>query len=120
VNPRRSTNRSPARFIARTLEGAFVAPFPDFMEPCKPTLRKVPPSGEGWLHEINHDGYRMQAHFDRAPRIYTRRGNEWAARMPTIAGALKALPANNLVLDGELVALDTKGTGVVLRVACRA
>jgi bifunctional non-homologous end joining protein LigD len=58
------------------------------------------------VHEIKHDGYRVQAHFDGEPRIYTRRGNEWAARMPTIAGALKALPANNLVLDGELVALD--------------
>jgi ATP-dependent DNA ligase len=29
--------------------------------------------------------------------------------MPTIAAALKALPANNLVLDGELVALDRTG-----------
>lgn len=29
--------------------------------------------------------------------------------MPTIAAAVKALPANNLILDGELVALDAKG-----------
>lgn len=29
--------------------------------------------------------------------------------MPTIAAALKALPANNLILDGELVALDRTG-----------
>jgi bifunctional non-homologous end joining protein LigD len=29
--------------------------------------------------------------------------------MPTISAALKALPANNLVLDGELVAIDGKG-----------
>ena len=61
------------------------------------------------MHEIEHDGYRVQAHFDGEPRIYTRRGNEWAARMPKIAAALKALPANNLVLDGELVALDRTG-----------
>jgi bifunctional non-homologous end joining protein LigD len=109
VKPRRSTHRSPARFIARTLDGAVQAPFPGFIEPCRPTLRKVPPSGEGWLHEIKHDGYRVQAHFAGEPRIYTRRGNEWAARMPTISAALKALPANNLVLDGELVAIDGKG-----------
>jgi bifunctional non-homologous end joining protein LigD len=56
-----------------------------------------------------HDGYRVQAHFYGEPHIYTRRGNEWAARVPTIAAALKALPANNLILDGELVALDLKG-----------
>lgn len=72
-------------------------------------MRAVPPSDEGWLHEIKHDGYRVQAHFDSEPRIYTRRGNEWAARMPSIAAALKALPANNVVIDGELVALDAKG-----------
>jgi bifunctional non-homologous end joining protein LigD len=108
LKPRRSTHRSPARFIARTLDGALQAPFPGFVEPCNPTLRTVPPSGEGWRHEIKHDGYR-QAHFDREPRIYTRRGNDWAARMPTIVGALKALPANNLILDGELVALDKTG-----------
>jgi bifunctional non-homologous end joining protein LigD len=107
--PRRSTHRSPARFIARTLEGATPGPFPSFIEPCCPTLRKVPPNGDGWLHEIKHDGYRVQAHFDGEPRIYTRSGNEWAARMPTIAAALRALSANNVVLDGELVAVDRKG-----------
>lgn len=69
----------------------------------------MPPAGEGWLHEIKHDGYRVQAHFDGEPHIYMRRGNEWAARMPTIAAAVQALPANNLILDGELVALDAKG-----------
>lgn len=119
LKPRRSTNRSPARFIARTLDGATTAPFPGFIEPCCPTLRKVPPTGENWVHEIKHDGYRVQAHFDGQPRVYTRRGNEWAARMPSIAGAIKALPANNLIIDGELVALDPRG-GVVLRAAERA
>jgi bifunctional non-homologous end joining protein LigD len=29
--------------------------------------------------------------------------------MPTISAALKALPVNNLVLDGELVAIDRAG-----------
>jgi bifunctional non-homologous end joining protein LigD len=109
MKPRRSTHRSQARFIARTLEGATPAPFPGIIEPCSPTLRKVPPTGDAWLHEIKHDGYRIQAHFDGEPCIYTRRGNEWAARMPSIAAALKALPANNIVLDGELVAVDAKG-----------
>jgi bifunctional non-homologous end joining protein LigD len=109
LKPRRSTHRSPARFIARTLEGAAPQPFPSFIDPCCPTLRKVPPSGADWIHEIKHDGYRVQAQFDGEPRIYTRRGNEWAARMPSIAAALRALPANNVILDGELVALDAKG-----------
>lgn len=109
MKPRRSTHRSMARFPGRTLEGAKPVPFPGFVEPCRPTLRKVPPSGTAWLHEIKHDGYRTQAQFNERPLIYTRRGNEWAARMPTIAAALRTLPANNVILDGELVAVDAKG-----------
>jgi bifunctional non-homologous end joining protein LigD len=86
-----------------------IAPAPGFIEPCTPTLRKAPPKGEGWLHEIKYDGYRAQVHFDQRPRIYTGRGHDWADRMPIIARAIAALPANAIVLDGEIVALDKKG-----------
>jgi len=85
-----------ARFIARTIEGAKPAPFPGFVDPCRPILRKAPPSGDGWLHEIKHDGYRAQAQFNERSYVFTRAGNEWAARMPTIAGALGALPTNQV------------------------
>ena len=97
------------RFIARTREGAKQGDYPGFVMPCRPTLRKTPPTGDGWLHEIKHDGYRVQAPFFERPRIYTRRGHDWADRMPTIAAALTALPANTVILDGELVALDARG-----------
>ena len=70
--PRRSTHRSPARFLGRVIEGAKPAPFPGFVEPCCPTLRKTPPSGDGWLHEIKHDGYRAQAQFSEATRASSR------------------------------------------------
>lgn len=113
MTPRRSTHRSPARFLGRVIEGAKPAPFPGFVEPCAPTERKLPPSGDDWLHEIKHDGYRAQAQFhDGAARVFTRRGNEWAARMPTIAASVRALPVNNIILDGELVAVDAKGNAV--------
>jgi bifunctional non-homologous end joining protein LigD len=91
------------------LPGAKARPFPGFIEPCAPILRKAPPVGDGWVHEIKHDGYRAQAQFDRTARVYTRRGNDWADRMPSIVAAIASLPANNIVLDGELVAIDTKG-----------
>ena len=61
-----------------------------FIVPAQPVGAVRPPTGSGWIHEIKHDGYRVQAHFDAEPRIYTRRGNEWAARMPTIAAASSA------------------------------
>lgn len=108
--PRRSTHRSPARFLGRMAEGASAAIFPGFVDPCVPIEREAPPSGEDWLHEIKHDGYRAQAHFhDGSAAVFTRRGNDWAARMPTIAASIRALPVNNAILDGELVAVDAKG-----------
>lgn len=110
---RRSTHRSSARFLGRVTEGAKPAPFPGFVEPCCPIERKVPPSGDAWLHEIKHDGYRAQAQFsDGTARIFTRRGHDWAARMPTVAASVAALPVNNVILDGELVAVDAKGQAV--------
>src|SRR5262249_25573664 len=33
--------------------------FPDFCEPCLPSPAAKPPAGDGWLHEIKHDGFRM-------------------------------------------------------------
>ena len=31
-----------------------------FIHPCRPTIAKQPPRGEGWVHELKHDGYRLQ------------------------------------------------------------
>jgi ATP-dependent DNA ligase len=30
-------------------------------ESCLPRLAKIPPTGEGWIHEIKHDGFRVIA-----------------------------------------------------------
>jgi bifunctional non-homologous end joining protein LigD len=110
---RRSTHRSTARFLGRVIEGAKPSPFPGFVEPSVPAERKIPPSGDAWLHEIKHDGYRAQAQFfEGSAHVYTRRGHDWAARMPTVAAALNALPVNNIILDGELVAVDGKGSAI--------
>lgn len=50
----------------------------------------IPPSGSGWMHEIKHDGYRTASVIDAGTvRIFTRRGHDWAARMPGIAEALR-------------------------------
>ena len=79
----------------------------------------MPPSGDGWLHEIKHDGYRAQAQLHEGARIFTRRGYDWAARMPTIAAAVRSLPVKSVILDGELVAVDAKGQAVFYELARR-
>ncbi len=113
VKPRRSTHRSPARFLGRVIDGALAAPFPGFIAPCCPCERRTPPGGETWLHEIKHDGTRAQVHFSNGAWIYTSRADQWAARMPTIAACVQALPVNNIILDGKLVAIDAKGQPMV-------
>lgn len=109
---RTSTHRSPVRFIARTLPGATPAPFPGFVEPCLPTLKEQAPTGERWVHEIKHDGYRVQGHLiGGVPKLFTRRGHDWTHRMSAIAEALAEIPANNLVVDGEVIVPDAEGCG---------
>ena len=54
-----------------------------FVEPCLPTLVHKPPTGDGWLHEIKHDGYRLTVRRDGVDvRLYTRNGHDWSDRFP--------------------------------------
>jgi hypothetical protein len=41
--------------------------FPDFCEPCLPSPAEKPPAGDGWLHEIKRDGFRLMALKARVP-----------------------------------------------------
>lgn len=70
----------------------------------------TPPEGDGWLHEIKYDGYRLIASRERGRvRLRSRSGADWTARLPLIAGAVASLGARELVVDGELVYLDDDG-----------
>ena len=43
-----------------------------FIRPCLPTVAQEPPRGHGWLHELKHDGYRLQIHVrDGRVRLFT-------------------------------------------------
>jgi hypothetical protein len=56
----------------------------DEIRPCLPSPAERPPSGDGWLHEIKHDGMRIMAFSTRrrsshsAPRalVPDRRGSD--------------------------------------------
>jgi bifunctional non-homologous end joining protein LigD len=53
---------------------------PAFVPPCIPTRAPKPPAGPGWVHEIKHDGYRLQVRRqDDAVRLFTRRGYDWSS-----------------------------------------
>jgi bifunctional non-homologous end joining protein LigD len=65
-----------------------------------------PPTGDGWIHEVKFDGYRIQAHVANDDvTLYSKNGHHFTDRFPTIAYALRDLPAKAAVIDAELVPL---------------
>jgi len=57
------------------------------------------------------DGARVQVHRSRDDvRVYTRRLNEITAAVPELVETVRALPVNDIVLDGEAIALRANGT----------
>ena len=65
------------------------------------------PTGD-WLYEIKFDGYRALAFKDgKNVRLVSRNKN--AFDYPPLLEALKKLPAEHVILDGEIAALDEKG-----------
>ncbi|MCQ8278228.1 DNA ligase D [Acetobacteraceae bacterium KSS8] len=86
------------------------AALPDTQAPQLAKLVKTAPTGPGWISEIKFDGYRMLCRKEGdSVRIITRNGLDWTDRLPALAESLSALPAQTLMLDGELVALDKDG-----------
>jgi bifunctional non-homologous end joining protein LigD len=69
-----------------------------------------PPSGQAWLHEIKHDGFRIIArkHGDRV-RLYSRPGNDLTYRFPPIVETLARLHSRSCIIDGEAVCCDDNG-----------
>lgn len=60
--------------------------------------------------EFKLDGARVQAHKSGDEvRIYSRRLNDVTAAAPEIAEAVRALPAKELILDGEVLSLQPNG-----------
>ena len=91
-----------------------------FIEPCLPTSGRCPPSDEGWLHEIKHDGFRVIARKnDRRVRLYSRPGNDLTERFPLIVEAVAALNARSCIIDGEAVACDDDGIASFERICYR-
>ncbi len=82
---------------------------PDSLTPELATLVDRPPPGD-WLYEIKFDGYRMLARISEgAVRLYTRKGNDWTARLSQQAEAMAGLGLHDSWLDGEVVVLNEKG-----------
>ena len=97
AKPRRGSNEMPA-----------------FVPPCLARLESTPPAGHEWLHEVKFDGYRMQARLENGTvKLYTRTGLDWTHRFGSaIPAAIAEMPAEQVILDGEIVVLAESGVSV--------
>src|SRR5258705_2536702 len=90
--------------------GARKGLLPTFLESSLASPCDKPPSGPRWIHEIKHDGYRIQARINgRETRLLTRKALDWTARFRSIADALAGLGLGSALIDGEIVVEDEKG-----------
>ena len=83
--------------------------------------RDQPFSKAGWLFEVKLDGYRMRAACQNGEAIlYSRKGLDFAGAFPELARAIKAIPYENVILDGELVVLNESGHPSFSKLQARA
>lgn len=101
--PPRSSPKAKIRKIKKTK-------LPDFVAPQLALLAEVPPNGENWLHEIKFDGYRTLCHKQKSKiKLLTRSGLDWTAKYKSIEKECQKIPADSLMLDGEIVWVDDQG-----------
>ncbi len=73
-----------------------------FIDPCLPTRVEKAPTAEGWVHEIKHDGFRLQIHARKGRvRLYTMTGVDWTDRYPWIVQDVARLNIDHAILDAE-------------------
>lgn len=94
----------------RAKRGKSTAKRPRFMKPALATLVDSLPAGSDWLFEMKFDGYRALAAASGGDvRIYTRGGLDWTDRFVPIRDAIAALDLDGVLLDGEIVVVDSNG-----------
>jgi bifunctional non-homologous end joining protein LigD len=73
-------------------------------------VRELEGPASNYRFEIKYDGYRILAiKSGDETRLVSRNGKDWTDQFPTVAAAVNKLRAKELVLDGEVCALDDKG-----------
>ena len=79
-------------------------------QPCIPTRALKAPSGERWVHEIKHDGYRLIARrVGKVVRLFTKNGYDWSERYPLIVEAITSMRVESIVMDGEAMCFGPHG-----------
>jgi bifunctional non-homologous end joining protein LigD len=83
---------------------------PRFVRPMKATAVTQLPEGEEWIYELKWDGYRVLAlkHADSV-RLLSLKERDLTTDFPSVVEAVRGIRAETALIDGEVVALDSKG-----------
>jgi ATP dependent DNA ligase domain len=93
VSGRTPCKPAPTRYVDGPLQATYLAaPCRCAPVSCRPGLLRrafqrlpQPPSGDAWLHEIKHDGFRVIARKEgKRVKLYSRPGNDLTHRFPQI------------------------------------
>jgi bifunctional non-homologous end joining protein LigD len=86
-------------------------PMPKRIEPMMAKLVVKPPApDDAWGFEFKWDGIRAEAYVEGGTvRLVSRSGENVTARYPEVHAMGRALGSKEVILDGEIVALDDKG-----------
>lgn len=76
------------------------------MRPMLATRGSHVPSGDGWTHEVKWDGIRLLADVTDRLRLWTRNENDATTAWPELESAA---PRRDLLVDGEVIALNDRG-----------
>jgi DNA ligase D-like protein (predicted ligase) len=82
--------------------------FPEWLRPMAATLTQERFTGPDWIFERKFDGIRLLA-YKNGPDVQLFSRNRLPQNLPAVSQAIKSLPANELILDGEV----TWGSGRV-------
>ena len=78
-----------------------------FVAPMLARLSATPPVGDGWVYERKLDGLRCVAVRDGdRVELWSRSQQSFTARFGGIVAALRRLPVDDVVFDGEIVAME--------------
>jgi bifunctional non-homologous end joining protein LigD len=81
-----------------------------FIRPARPLLTTTPQSGPEWIHEIKFDGYRLLARKEAGRVVlWSRYATDYSDTFSRIVEAVRALPVDHVMIDGEAVVFRPDG-----------
>ena len=83
---------------------------PKAIKPMLATLIDEPFDDKEWIFEPKWDGYRAIADIHKKKiRLYSRNNQPFNQTYPKIIDALSTIKVDSVILDGEIVAVDSQG-----------